>query len=79
MRGETHPNFSDRSLQLSRGFRALKVWMSIQTFGVAAFRRAVSRAMALAVKAGELTQESSTLEFIERVGKEELSKSSVSA
>ncbi len=62
--GETHPNFSDRSLQLSRGFRALKIWMSVQTFGVAAFRRAISRAMALAAKAGELTQESPTLELL---------------
>ena len=62
--GETHPNFSDRSLQLSRGFRALKVWMSVQTFGVAAFRRAVSRAMVLAVKAGERIRESSILELL---------------
>ena len=62
--GETHPNFSDRSLQLSRGFRALKVWMSIQTFGVAAFRRAVSRSMELAARAGELVRESSVLELL---------------
>ena len=34
--GANHPNFSDRGLQLSRSFRALKVWMSIQTFGMAA-------------------------------------------
>ena len=39
--GANHPNFSDRGLQLSRSFRALKVWMSVQTFGMAAFRRAV--------------------------------------
>ena len=37
--GKNHPNIADRGLQLSRSFRALKVWMSIQTFGMAAFRR----------------------------------------
>ena len=62
--GETHPNFSDRSLQLSRGFRALKVWMSIQTFGVAAFRRAISRSMVLAARAGKLVRKSSVLELL---------------
>ena len=41
--GANHPNFSDRGLQLSRSVRALKIWMSVQTFGMAAFRRAVSK------------------------------------
>ena len=49
--GAHHPNFADRSLQLSRSFRALKVWMSVQTFGMAAFRRAVSQGMELAARA----------------------------
>ena len=62
--GANHPNFSDRSLQLSRGFRALKVWMSIQTFGMNAFRRAISKGMALAAKAGAVALESSTLELL---------------
>ena len=44
--GANHPNFSDRGLQLSRSIRALKIWMSVQTFGMAAFRRAVSQGMA---------------------------------
>ena len=39
-RGDGEVNLADRGLQLSRGFRALKVWMSVQTFGVAAFRSA---------------------------------------
>lgn len=34
-------NFCDRGPQLTRGFRALKLWMSIQTFGLDAFREAV--------------------------------------
>ena len=62
--GTNHPNFSDRGLQLSRSFRALKIWMSIQTFGMSAFRRAVSRGMELAVRAGEYAGASSTLELL---------------
>jgi glutamate/tyrosine decarboxylase-like PLP-dependent enzyme len=45
-------NFTDHGLQLTRGFRALKLWMSIKVFGMAAFRAAVERGFALA----ELTE-----------------------
>ena len=62
--GGEHPNFADRGLQLSRVFRALKVWMSIQTFGMGAFRQAVSNGMALADRAGEYVRESPTLEIL---------------
>ena len=62
--GANHPNISDRGLQLSRSFRALKVWMSIQTFGMAAFRRAVAKGMELAVRAEEYIQESLVLELL---------------
>jgi aromatic-L-amino-acid/L-tryptophan decarboxylase len=41
-------NFADRGLQLSRGFRALKVWVTVQTFGVAAFRAVIERNLELA-------------------------------
>ena len=34
-------NFSDRGLQLTRTCRALKVWISLQHFGVGAFRAAI--------------------------------------
>ncbi len=60
--GKDHPNFSDQGLQLSRSFRALKVWMSIQTFGMAAFRRAVTGALELAVQAEAYIRGSPTLE-----------------
>ena len=40
--------FHDYGIQLTRGFRALKVWMSIQYFGMDAFRAAVDRGFALA-------------------------------
>ncbi len=62
--GADHPNFSDRGLQLSRSFRALKVWMSVQTFGMAAFRRAVSKGMDLAVRAEEHVRERPVLEML---------------
>ena len=62
--GANHPNFADRGLQLSRSFRALKVWMSIQTFGLDAFRQAVSRTMELAADAGRYILERPTLELL---------------
>ena len=61
--GANHPNMSDRGLQLSRSFRGLKVWMSIQTFGMAAFRRAVDKGMELAARVEVYVQESAVLEF----------------
>ena len=62
--GADHPNLADRGLQLSRAFRALKVWMSVQTFGMAAFRRAVSNGMELAARAEEYIRQSPTLELL---------------
>ncbi len=62
--GANHPNFSDRGLQLSRSVRALKIWMSVQTFGLAAFRQAVSKGMKLADQAEEYVQASQTLEML---------------
>ena len=62
--GANHPNLDDRGLQLSRSFRALKIWMSIQTFGMSAFRRAVSKGMELARRAEQYVQESRTLELL---------------
>ncbi len=62
--GANHPNLDDRGLQLSRSFRALKIWMSIQTFGLSAFRRAVSKGMELARRAEQYVQESRTLELL---------------
>ena len=44
-------NPADHGVQLTRSFRALKVWLSLQTFGVAAFRRAITRGFELAENA----------------------------
>ncbi|MGD8518878.1 MAG: aminotransferase class I/II-fold pyridoxal phosphate-dependent enzyme [Anaerolineae bacterium] len=46
--GEEEVNFCDRGIQLSRRFRALKLWMSLQVFGGQAFAAAQTRGMALA-------------------------------
>ncbi|HYH46780.1 MAG TPA: pyridoxal-dependent decarboxylase [Thermoanaerobaculia bacterium] len=51
-------NFCDYGIQLTRGFRALKLWMSIQVFGMDAFRRAVDRGFDLAETAERILRES---------------------
>lgn len=47
-RHDAEVNFCDYGIQLTRNFRALKVWMSLQTFGVAAFRKAITRGFEMA-------------------------------
>lgn len=41
-------DFRDRGIQLTRGVRALKLWLSVQVFGLEAFRSAVAHGIALA-------------------------------
>ncbi len=65
--GKHHPNFSDCGLQLSRSVRSLKVWMSIQTFGMAAFRRAVAKGMELSTRAEDYIHASTVLEALTAV------------
>ena len=62
--GANHPNFGDRGLQVSRSFRALKVWMSVQVFGMAAFRRAVANGLGLAARAEAHVRASPVLEIL---------------
>ncbi len=57
-------NFADRGYQLTRSFRALKVWMSIQTFGLARFREAIDRGIELAERAGHRVLETQGLELL---------------
>ncbi len=47
-------NFRDRGIQLTRGTRALKLWLSVQVFGLDAFRDAVAHGIALAEHAEAL-------------------------
>jgi glutamate/tyrosine decarboxylase-like PLP-dependent enzyme len=44
-------DFKDRGLQLSRSFKALKLWMSLKVFGAPAFRAAVDHGLELAAAA----------------------------
>ena len=60
--GSNHPNFADRGQQLSRAGRALKIWMSVQTFGMARFREAVQNGLDLAQRARAYIEDSPTLE-----------------
>jgi aromatic-L-amino-acid/L-tryptophan decarboxylase len=48
VQGAGEVNFADRGLQLSRGFRALKVWVTVHTFGLTAFRACIQRNLELA-------------------------------
>ncbi len=41
-------HYQDCGIQLTRSFRALKLWMSLKVFGLEAFRKAVQRGFALA-------------------------------
>ena len=41
-------NFRDRGTQLTRGTRALKLWLAVRVFGLDAFREAVAHGIALA-------------------------------
>jgi aromatic-L-amino-acid decarboxylase len=59
--GTAEVNLSDRGLELTRAFRALKVWMSVQSFGLGAFRAAVARNMELAAHAEDLVRGHATL------------------
>ena len=60
--GANHPNQADRGLQLSRRDRALKIWMSVQIFGMAAFRAAVAQGIELAERAERYIADSPLLE-----------------
>lgn len=62
--GEDEVDFSDRGLQLSRSARSLKVWTSIATFGVAAFRATIDRNLDLAALAERIVEEDPDLELM---------------
>lgn len=57
-------NFADRGLQLSRSSRAIKVWLSVGTYGVGAFRRAIDRSLDLAQLAEREVRDSAELELV---------------
>jgi glutamate/tyrosine decarboxylase-like PLP-dependent enzyme len=55
---EEEINYYDYGVQLTRGFRALKLWLSIKTFGAAAFREAINRGFEMAEFAEGLLRQS---------------------
>ena len=57
-------NLSDRGMQLTRTSHALKVWLSIQLFGLDAFRRAIDRSLDLAEAAQAWIERSNGLELV---------------
>jgi glutamate/tyrosine decarboxylase-like PLP-dependent enzyme len=58
------PWFSEYGLQQSRGFRALKVWMTMKQFGIDGHRAAVEANIALARYLADRVRESSDLELV---------------
>jgi aromatic-L-amino-acid/L-tryptophan decarboxylase len=62
--GREQVNFGDRGLQLSRSFRALKVWMTVQTFGLTRVRAGVQHGIDLANSAQEYVAASEVLEML---------------
>ncbi|PNE32299.1 L-2,4-diaminobutyrate decarboxylase [Streptomyces eurocidicus] len=57
-------NLSDYGPQQSRGLRALKLWLSLKTFGAGAFRRAIERGADLAEYAAGLVEAHPELELV---------------
>jgi glutamate/tyrosine decarboxylase-like PLP-dependent enzyme len=60
--------FSDYGLQLSRQFRALKVWMSIKEHGLDRFGRMITRNIEQARYFGTLVEQDSNLELMAPIG-----------
>ncbi len=61
---EGEVNFCDRGIQLTRGFRALKLWMSIKVFGWSSFQAALNRGFELAEVGESVVRELSNWEVV---------------
>lgn len=57
-------NFTDLGIQLTRSFRALKVWLSFKVFGIGAFREAIARGFQLAELAETRLREMADWEIV---------------
>jgi aromatic-L-amino-acid decarboxylase len=62
--GGVEVNFADRGIQLTRAARGLKLWISLQYFGVDAFRDAIDRSLDLALAAQERIEASEELDLL---------------
>lgn len=61
---EEEINFYNYRIQMTRGFRALKLWFSIKIFGLENFRKAIDRGIELSRIAETRVRESATLKLI---------------
>jgi aromatic-L-amino-acid/L-tryptophan decarboxylase len=61
--GDAAVNFSDEGFQLTRASRAFKLWLSLRTFGIDAFRDAIDRTLDLAEIARRRVERSERLEL----------------
>ena len=59
-------NFCDYGLQLTRGFRALKVWMALKTYGASRFRQIIDRCLDLTEYAARWFERSPRIELVTR-------------
>jgi len=57
-------NFCDRGIQLTRGFRALKLWLSLKAFGKVAFEKALHHGFEMAEAAEEFIGQLSDWEIM---------------
>jgi glutamate/tyrosine decarboxylase-like PLP-dependent enzyme len=56
--------FRDRGPQLTRGSRAMKLWLSMQVFGLDAFRAGIDRCIDLAERAEALVRDTAGFEVV---------------
>ena len=57
-------NFGERGVQLTRSARVLKIWLSLQYFGVPAFAQAIERCLGLTLYAQERLEQSRRFELL---------------
>jgi aromatic-L-amino-acid/L-tryptophan decarboxylase len=57
-------NFGNYGVQLTRSFRAFKLWLSLRTFGLAAFREAIARGIEIAEVAQRELQQARGWEIV---------------
>src|SRR5262249_14754197 len=62
--GDREVNFSDRGIQLTRSFRAFKLWLSLKIFGLEAFARAVQHGLELARHAEAIVRQTPGWELV---------------
>ena len=64
VREEKEINFCDYGLQLTRSFRALKVWMAVKTYGAGRLRQVIDQCLDLTEYAAQLLAQSPRFEIV---------------